>query len=89
MNIIIAVLAISLVAGIPILIAVLIIKRKAPPMIGGPIGPRRHDGALSYDEYRGIRFNVSVEDPRNSHNRRYQRRHAARTRKATKPWMKQ
>jgi hypothetical protein len=90
MDIIIPVLALLLTIGIPLLGIVFLIKRKAPTGgISGQIGPRRRDGVLTFNEFRGMRSNVEVEDPRGTHNQRYQRRHTARQpAKPTKPWMK-
>lgn len=51
-------------------------------------GPRHRDGAVSYNEYRGVRFNVEVEDPREQHSSRYRRRHPSKQYKHMKPWEK-
>ena len=90
MAIIIIILALLILLGAPILGIVFVIKRKAtrPGQIMGPFGPRHRDGVLTYNEYRSAHFNVQVEDPREGHNRRYQRRHSSRQHKQTKPWIK-
>lgn len=90
MGIILVILVLLLAVAVPILWIIFIIKRTGtfPGQIIGPLGPRRRDGALTYNEYRGIRTNVAVEDPRDSHSPRYQRRHSAGQHKKTKPWMK-
>jgi hypothetical protein len=90
MQIVIIILALLLLLGAPTLGIMLLIKRKgaAAGQIIGPLGPRRRDGALTFNEYRGIRSNVQVEDPRPGQSARYQRRHAARQRQQAKPWMK-
>jgi hypothetical protein len=90
MGIILVILALLLAVAAPILWIIFIIKRKGtfPGQSIGPLGPRRRDGVLTYNEYRGIRTNVAVEDPRDSHSPRYQRRHSVRQYKQTKPWMK-
>jgi hypothetical protein len=90
MGIILIILALLAVMITPILWIMFIIKGKARPpgQIIGPLGPRRRDGALTYNDYRGMHVNVEVEDPRDSHSPRDQRRHSSRQRKPTKPWMK-
>ncbi len=90
MEIVLITLAILTLVGTPLLGIVFVIKRKMPlsGQIIGPLGPRRRDGALTYNEYRGAHFNVQVEDPREGHSARYQRRHAFRQHKQAKPWMK-
>ena len=90
MGILLVVLALLVAIAAPILWIILIIKGKGtlPGQIIGPLGPRRRDGALTYNESRGIRSNIAVEDPRDAHSPRYQRRHSSRQHKQTKPWMK-
>ena len=51
-------------------------------------GPRYHDGAITYNQNRGIRSNIEVENPNAPHNARYKRRHASKKHMETKPWMK-
>ncbi len=54
-----------------------------------PQTTRYREGAISYTQDRsGVRTNVEVENPYESHNARYQRRHSARRHKQTKPWMR-
>jgi hypothetical protein len=56
------------------------------PLAGGS---RRRDGAVTYDELNGRRYNIELEDPRGIHSARYQRRHPPKQRsKPTKSWMK-
>ncbi len=87
MEIILVILVLLLAVAVPILWIIFIIKRTGtfPGQIIGPLGPRRRDGALTYNEYRGIRTNVAVEDPRDSHSPRYQRRHSTRQNKRQNP----
>ena len=88
--VILVILALLVAIAAPTLWIMLIIKGKGtlPGQIIGPLGSRRRDGALTYDEYRGIRTNIALEDPRDSHSPRYQRRHSSRQHRQTKPWMK-
>jgi hypothetical protein len=90
MGIILVILGALVVIAVPSIWMILIIKGKAAPpgQIIGPLGPRRRDGALTFNDYRGLRTNVALEDPRDSHSPRYQRRHSSRQHKQTKPWMK-
>jgi hypothetical protein len=51
-------------------------------------GPRYRDGAVTYNQFEGRRYNIEVEGPGGEQSARYQRRHLRRQRKQTKPWMK-
>jgi hypothetical protein len=90
MGILLVILALLIATAAPILWIMFIIKGKGtlPRQIPGPLGPRQRDGALTYNSYRGIRTNVEVEDPRDTHSSRYHRRHSSRQHKQAKPWMK-
>lgn len=51
-------------------------------------GPRYRDGAVTYNQFEGIHYNVEVEGPGGGQSARYQRRHPRRQHKQTKPWEK-
>lgn len=56
------------------------------PLAGGP---RCRDGAITYNQLGGRRYNIELENPYEQHSARYRRRHPPRQRKRTKkPWMK-
>src|SRR5579864_3426530 len=52
-------------------------------------GPRHRDGAITYNELGGRRYNIELENPYDQHSTRYRRRHSPKQCKRTnKPWMK-
>jgi hypothetical protein len=51
-------------------------------------GPRYRDGAVTYNQFEGMRYNVELEGPGGGQSARYQRRHPRRQHKQTRPWMK-
>lgn len=94
METLLTLLLILAIGTLPIFLLRLIGKRKEnglriSSMDLFPRGPRYHDGAISYNQDRwGVRSNVTVENPNAPHNPRYERRHAVKKHKQTKPWMK-
>ncbi len=93
MEMILTILGILIVGAAPLVGTLFVRKRRntAKYQIINPLAsrPRYRDGATTYNVGSwGTRFNVEVEDPRESHNSRYQRRHTSRRHKQMKPWEK-
>lgn len=86
-------LSILLTLGLISLSLIFFIKRlknKTPLRIINPLaqGTRYRDGAITYNQNEGRRYNIEVVDLDGLHGPRYQRRHRARQHKQTKPWEK-
>jgi len=88
------VLSVLLTLGLMSLSLIFFIKRlknKTPLRIINPLaqGTRYRDGAVTYNQYRGRRYNIEVADLSGQHGLRYQRRHLSKQHKQTKPWEKE
>ncbi|MDQ2718032.1 MAG: hypothetical protein M3Z08_24320, partial [Chloroflexota bacterium] len=64
--------------GAALFLGILFFKKSRNTSIGQlghpiPRGPRYRDGAATYSQYRGVRYNMQIEDPRGPHSARYQR----------------
>jgi len=59
-----------------------------PPISPLARGPRYRDGAVTYNQFEGRRFQLRVENPYQSHTSRYERRHRPKKHTPTKPWTK-
>jgi hypothetical protein len=92
MEIALTLLSILGVGALPLLGIVFMIKRRNTTTRQSitPIAqePRYRDGATMYNQFRGVRFNIELEDPRQQESSRYQRRHPRKQNKSTKPWKK-
>lgn len=90
---ILSVLVVLAIAAVPPLLWMLLLVKGSKVSAGQSMksvsrGPRYRDGAVTYNQYRGVRYNIVPEDPNGGHNARYQRRHSSGRHRQTKPWMK-
>ena len=81
-----------LTVGIASLVWMLFIRKKGNTTKGqlmNPLagGPRYRDGAVTYNQFDGKRYNIEVEIP-DGQSARFRRRHPAKRHRQTKPWMK-
>jgi hypothetical protein len=81
-----------LTTGVISFLGILFLIKRENTMAGRMIeplaGPRYRDGTVTYNQFRGVHYNVEIEGPGGGQSARYQRRHLRRQRKQTKPWMK-
>ena len=77
---ILVVLLVLAIAAVPPFLWVLLLTKSSKVssrhrMNAGTRGPRYRDGAVTYSQYRGVRYNMVPENPNGRHNARYERRH--------------
>jgi hypothetical protein len=92
MGTIVIILVLLAASTIPLLWMLFFVKRRntAAGQIIEPLaaqGPRYRDGAVTYNQYDGKRYNIEVEGP-DGQSARFKRRHPIKRHKQTKPWMK-
>ena len=92
MDTIVTILLLLAASALPLLWMLFLTKRRntATRQMIEPLaarGPRYRDGAITYNQYGGVHYNVEVEGPDGGQGARFQRRHPRRQHKQKKPWM--
>src|SRR5689334_4473890 len=86
------VIMILLLVGVVALVLRIVFRSKRSNTTLGPLisplasGPRYRDGAVTYNQFEGMRFRLRLENPDQSHTARYERRHRPKKHTPAKPW---